>query len=319
MAADYGHLDPMLIGATSEPFDDPDYIYELKLDGERCIAILDPEEGTQLRNKRHVLMLPKVPELADLHRQVKAPCVLDGELIVIRDGRPDFFAIQRRSLMSNRFRIELAAKHYPACFTAFDLLFERGEALAHRPLMERKARLEQVVAAENERFALSRYVEGNGIAFFELAKARDLEGIVAKRRGSIYRFGERTKDWIKIKHMLDDDYVVCGYIFKENHMISLVLGQFDAGGRLLYRGHVMLGVSGAPFREIAAHPRAQGPPFDPPAGNEEAIWLVPDLVCTVQYMMRTPEGGIRHPVFKGLRRDKVPRDCVLPPEDEAKP
>ena len=83
--------------ADGEPFDSPDYIYELKLDGERCVAYLDPREGTELRNKRNVKMLPKVPELAELHKQVKKRCILDGELLIIKDGKPNFAEIQRRS------------------------------------------------------------------------------------------------------------------------------------------------------------------------------------------------------------------------------
>ena len=91
------NIHPMLIGADGEPFDSPDYIYELKLDGERCIAYLDPKEETELRNKRNVKMLPKVPELGDLHKQVKKRCILDGELLIIKDGKPNFAEIQRRS------------------------------------------------------------------------------------------------------------------------------------------------------------------------------------------------------------------------------
>lgn len=91
----------MLIGTEGEPFDSPDYIYELKVDGERCVAYLDPQTGTDLRNKRNLKVLPKVPELAALHENVSRRCILDGELAVITDGKPDFFAIQRRSLMTS--------------------------------------------------------------------------------------------------------------------------------------------------------------------------------------------------------------------------
>ena len=107
-------IKPMLIGAESGPFDDEAYIYELKVDGERCVAYLDPVEGTDLRNKRNMKMLPKVPELSGLNQNVKRRCILDGELAVITDGKPDFFAIQRRSLMTNALKIQLAARHHAA-------------------------------------------------------------------------------------------------------------------------------------------------------------------------------------------------------------
>ena len=105
---------PMLIGREGEAFDHPDYIYELKLDGERCVAYLDPKKGTELYNKRANKLISKVPELQNIHKQVRKPCVLDGELIVAVDGKPDFSKIQRRSLMTNNLRIEMAAAQYPA-------------------------------------------------------------------------------------------------------------------------------------------------------------------------------------------------------------
>jgi len=106
---------PMLIGEMQEAFDSPEYIYELKLDGERCIAYLD-KDVTELRNKRNIKMLVKVPELSNIHKQVKCRCILDGELIVIKDGKPNFYEIQRRSLMSNTFKIKLASSKLPSQF-----------------------------------------------------------------------------------------------------------------------------------------------------------------------------------------------------------
>ena len=300
---------PMLIGADSEPYDDPDSIFELKLDGERCIAYLDPSDGVELRNKRDLRMLPKVPELSELHKQVRVRCILDGELIVLRDGKPDFSEIQRRSLMSNRFRIELAARQLPATFTAFDILYHRDQPVMNRPLMERKALLARVVRSETPRMAVSRYIETAGAAFFQLAKDQGLEGVVGKRKDSLYHPGKRTTDWIKVKNLLDDDFVVCGYIPKDNHMFSIVLGQFQDGA-LVYRGHVTLGVRGRAFDRVLQQVRVMRPPFAaPPRGNEEAVWLRPALVCTVSSLERTDGGGIRHPVFKGLRDDKTPEEC----------
>lgn len=303
------NIKPMLIGAEGEAFDSPEYLYELKLDGERCIAYLDPESGTELRNKRNIRILPKVPELTEIHRQVTCRCILDGELAVIRDGRPDFYEIQRRSLMSNPLKIELAAKQNPACFTAFDILYFEDHAVANLPLTERKALLQRAVKSETPRFAVSRVIENNGAVFYELAKAQNLEGIVAKRKDSRYYFDKRTKDWIKCKNLKDDDYVICGYIPKENHMTSVVLGQY-AKGELKYKGHVTLGVGGEGFRKIRKLPRRSLPPFEVPPGNETAIWVEPILCCTVKYMDKTAVGGLRQPVFKGIRDDKQPEECI---------
>lgn len=302
-------IKPMLIGAESGPFDDEAYIYELKLDGERCVAYLDPVEGTDLRNKRNMKMLPKVPELSGLNQNVKRRCILDGELAVITDGKPDFFAIQCRSLMTNALKIQLAARQHPACFVAFDLLYLDDHPTTNLPLMERKTLLQEAVKGENASFAVSRFVEQHGAAFYELAKAQNLEGVVAKRRDSRYYFDKRTKDWIKIKFLQDDDYVVCGYLSKDNHMTSLVLGQYREG-QLVCKGHVTLGMSGESFHQIRALPTTAASPFAIPPGSENAVWVEPSLVCTVQYMMKTETGSLRQPVFKGLRLDKSPRDCT---------
>jgi len=299
------NIKPMLIGEEGAAFDSPDYIYELKLDGERCIAYLDPNDGTELRNKRNMKMLMKVPELKDIHKHIGVRCILDGELAIIKDGKPDFAEIQRRSLMSNPIKIELAARQYPACYTAFDILYYKDHAVNNLPLMERKKLLDEVIISESARFAKSRYIEEKGIAFYELAEKQDLEGIVAKRKNSLYYFDKRTKDWIKCKNLKDDDFVVCGYIPKENNMTSIVLGQYR-DGKLINKGHVTLGVGGESFAKIKKLPNV-APLFE---DDKDTIWVEPKLVCTVKYMMKTESGGLRQPVFKGLREDKQPEECV---------
>lgn len=301
-------IKPMLIGAEGEAFDSDDYLYELKLDGERCVAYLDAD-GTDLRNKRNMKMLPKVPELSDIHRQVKCRCILDGELAVIHDGKPDFFLIQKRSMMTSPMKIELESKRHPACFTAFDILYYVDHPVTDLPLTERKKLLQSVIREENARFAMSRHIEGHGIAFYQLAERQELEGIVAKRKDSKYYFDKRTKDWIKCKYLKDSDYVVCGYIPKDNGMTSIVLGQYR-GKQLIYKGHVTLGVSGESFRKIRELPKLNQPETKNPEDNEQTVWVQPRLVCTVKYMMKTESGSLRQPVFKGLREDKQPSECI---------
>jgi bifunctional non-homologous end joining protein LigD/DNA ligase-1 len=253
-------------------------------------------------------MLPKVPELTDIHKQVSARCILDGELIILVDGKPDFFEIQRRSLTTKEFKIKLQADRYPASFVAFDILYMNSEDLTALPLMERKERL-LLAVEENDRLAVSRYVEGSGIDFYRLAEEQGLEGIVAKRQDSLYIFDKRTKDWIKIKNLQDDDFVIAGYIQKEKCVISVVLGQYDGSG-LQNQGHVTLGVSTEDFKlmeretKLVASPFSEVSPWD-----EETVWIAPNLVCTVKYMMKTATGSMRQPVFKGIRFDKQPKDC----------
>lgn len=298
---------PMLIAEMQEPFDSPDYIYELKLDGERCLAYLD-KDGITLQNKRKLLLNPRFPELSDIYKSVKTRCILDGEITVLVDGKPDFSQVQRRALMSNKFKIQLTADKNPASFTAFDILYYKDGPVMDRPLMERKTLLQKVIKSENDRLAISRYIEEHGKALYAAAAKQGLEGAVAKRKDSLYQPGKRTKDWIKFKNLLDDDFVVLGYIEKENNVVSLILGQYQES-KMIYKGHVTLGVSREDFKIISGS-KISKPPFEPPKGNENAVWIKPDLVCTVKYMELTSKGGLRQPVYKGLRDDKEPKDCI---------
>lgn len=304
---DEKNIAPMLIGETGEAFDSADFIHELKLDGIRCIAYLG-DDKTELRNKRNQRVTRIYPELSEIHRQVNGRCILDGEVFVMMDGKPYFAEMQRRALMSDKFKITLAADKFPVTFTAFDILYKDGEQIINLPLMQRKEILCNVVS-ESGRLSVSRYIDTQGIALYKLTEAQGLEGIVSKRKNSKYRFGIRTKDWIKVKNLLDDDFVVCGYIEKEKSVVSIVLGQY-AEDTLVYKGHVTLGVSGHDFAVIRAQRRLHAHPFpDFPKGNESAIWIAPDLVCTVKFMERTSNGSMRQPVFKGLRDDKLPKAC----------
>jgi len=211
--------------------------------------------------------------------------------------------------MTNPFKIKLAAEKLPVSFVAFDILYLDNEQITSKPLWERQKLLGKTVT-ESERLAVSRVTPEQGSKLYELAAAQGLEGTVAKKKDSKYYFGKRTKDWVKCKALLDEDFVVCGYYHKDGGMASVVLGSFDAG-RLIYRGHVTMGVSREDYKRITAtniigkHGHcATFPDFD------TAVWLEPELVCTVNFMEYTPGGGLRQPVFKGLRDDKHPEECV---------
>ncbi len=253
-------VSPMLIAENVHFFADEAYFYEIKWDGERCVAFLDPEAGTKLRNKRNVRMLPKVPELSQIHRQAAARCILDGELVCIVDGKPDFSVVQRRSLLSDKYKIELEAKRHPAVFIAFDCLYYDGRDLTVRPLAERREYLRRAVT-DSDRLAVSRvYGADQASELFQLTQAQGLEGIVAKRKDSLYFQRKRTKAWLKMKHLMDDDFVVCGYIDKGEHLTSIVLGQYREQ-KLVYKGHVPLGVSGEAFSVISSQTVMANPPF----------------------------------------------------------
>ncbi len=298
------NLSPMLISQMQEPFNDDKWIYELKLDGCRCIGYFD-QSGTCLRNKRNMELLPRFPELKGLHHSVSDRTVLDGELVVLRNGVPDFFELQRRTLLTDRFKIEMAASRHPASFVAYDCLYESSRNIMDQPLLERKEALQSSVR-ENGLIAISRFIPTDGIGLFHAADEKELEGVVAKRAASLYYPGKRTKDWIKFKRMADEEFVVCGYIRKNSRTFSIILGKYH-NGAYIYKGHVTLGVT----KETVSQLRESGiTPFTAipaDAGNESAIWVYPDRVCTVEYMPNT-KNSLRQAVFKGFRTDMVPED-----------
>lgn len=301
-------IKPMLIAEMMEPFDSDQYVYELKFDGIRCLTYID-QDSVDLRNKRDFRLLPRFPELQDIHKNIKHKCILDGELAVIINGVPEFHVVQRRSVLTDPFKIELASKKSPATFVAFDVIYFNGELVNDRPLMERKQLLKECVHEENERLAYSRYIEQCGVKLFELAEQQHLEGIVAKRKDSLYWFGKETKDWIKIKVMKDEDFVLCGYILKPNNMTSFIIGQYR-GNELVYKGHITLGASLRKLNQYKYSVTEQSPFKNVPPGNEKAVWLMPELVCTIEYM---PDNSIerRQATLKSIRDDKLPLECQI--------
>ena len=304
---DTKNIKPMLLSEIHEPFDSPDYIFELKLDGIRCIVYND-ENNIEIRNKRNMRLNSTYPELYDIHKQIKRRCILDGEIVLMNNGKPDFFELQKRSMMSNMTKIEFTASKLPVSFSAFDILYINNEQITNKPLMDRKEMLDDAVI-ESEKMAVSRYIPDTGISFYNLTVEKELEGIVAKRKDSRYYIDKTTKEWVKIKNLLDDDFVICGYILKPNNIVSLILGAYD-NGNLINQGHVILGISGNTFNKIKEVKKINIPQFED-AEENQIIWIEPKLVCTVQYMMRTKTYGLRQPVFKGLRDDKAPEDCII--------
>lgn len=293
---------PMLIVRQMEAFDDPGWIYELKMDGFRVLAYVDPDK-IDFRNKRNMRMAGKFPELKDIYQNVKERCILDGEIAVLVNGVPDFYRLQKRTLFTDPFKIKLEADRNPACFVAFDCLYRDGQELLWEPLMERKEQLSALVE-ETPRIAVSRFVEGQGRALYAAAEERKLEGVVAKKKDSLYFMGKRTKDWVKFKRMADEDYVVAGYIQKGRHIFSLIIGKYR-DGRLFYKGHVTSGVTKEAVSVLTV---TEKNPFRMlPAEDKDAVWVQPDHVCIVEYMPNL-KNALRQPVFKGFRADVLPEE-----------
>lgn len=297
------NISPMPLYEVKEPFDDKNCIYELKLDGIRCLAYID-SHSVVLQNKRYKDVTDIYPELSQMNRCVKKRVILDGELVCLIDGKPNFYALQTRSLMQDKFRIKLASNKNPIQFCAFDILYYNGQDLTNKPLMERKAVLEKSVT-EGNGLSISRYIEEYGIAFFNLAKQQELEGIVAKKKDGLYHIGKRTRDWVKIKVMQDEDLLICGYQPDENgYPKDLILGYYDENNVLQCRGKVYLGVSKQERKIIYDFAQNNTVPQPHFPKYKNVVWLNPELMGTAHFMQETESGGMRQPVWKGIREDK---------------
>lgn len=298
------NISPMLLEHISKPFNSEDYIFELKLDGIRCLAYLD-ERQTILKNKRNKDVTDVYPELKQIHKQIKKRCILDGELVSLnKDGSPNFFALQKRSLLTDKFRIELEMEKNKVNFVAYDILYLDDKQTTNLTLTERKKLLKNNIK-ENELLSISRIVENEGIKLFELTQQLSLEGIVAKKKTSTYQIGKRSKDWIKIKNLIDEDFYICGLMFDKDNQIKDLVLTTKANGKYINRGKVYLNISKDEQNFILkfALKHTKNKPLFDIYSDKNILWIEPKLVCTVQYMMLTKDGKMRQPVFKGLRTD----------------
>ncbi len=303
-------VSPMLMYEKGRPFDDPRYIYEEKIGGERCLAYLD-SKGTRLICSRCSQITDKFPELQNLHRFVEAKCILDGELVVSAEKESLAAAFKKRVYLDNSMMVWLASKAMPAAFVAFDILYYLDRQITQFPLIARKKLLERVVS-QNKRLALARFVEETGTAFFETAKARKLMGVVAKKKSAPYLMGEQSRDWIMIRNVQEDIFIVCGYVVKEGRLVCLALGKFNRMGKLVFRGFVPARLSSREAVIISRQSRYSKHPFvfDPPRLNAKVTWIRPRLVCTVGYVDIGPGGTLQGTEFGRLCMDKTACDTV---------
>jgi DNA ligase D-like protein (predicted ligase)/DNA ligase D-like protein (predicted polymerase)/DNA ligase D-like protein (predicted 3'-phosphoesterase) len=308
--------EPMMAVLTAEAFDDDEWLFEVKWDGHRCLANLGT--ATRLTSRTRRDMTAQFPELIDMHRQLAARnAVVDGEIVALdRDGRPSFERMQDRF---HRTPEELARNkgRVPVQFLAFDLLWLDGQPLLDLPLVERRARLNEVLV-ETRDIRLSQVVEGAGRRFFEQVRELQLEGIVAKRAASPYRPGIRSHDWRKIKALCLQDCVIVGWTpgkgGRAATLGSLLLAVYD-DGRLRYAGNVGTGFTHAFLADLLERlqglqvPAAMFEGFEGTPRPRGARFVRPELVCEVEYLKWTQDDKLRAASFKGLRPDKPPTDA----------
>ncbi|HVA26698.1 MAG TPA: non-homologous end-joining DNA ligase [Candidatus Baltobacteraceae bacterium] len=290
---------PELATVIEEPFDNDEWLFELKWDGYRAIASIDANHKLSLKSRNGNDLLAQFPDLADVaHAFKRVPIVVDGEIVSLdKNGRSDFSRLQ-----------EYAEKGGSLTFVAFDLLYADGRDLRKTPLEERKALLEKIIADDTV-VLYSKHVIGKGKALFAQAKKNHLEGIIGKKRASLY-YERRTRDWVKIKAQLNQEFVVGGWTDPRGSREgfgSLLLGAYK-GKALHFVGAVGTGFSGKRIAEIMKKleklARVTSPFANEVEANAGIHWVKPELVAEVRFTEWTHDRHLRHPAFLGLRTDK---------------
>ncbi|HEY8828918.1 MAG TPA: non-homologous end-joining DNA ligase [Jatrophihabitantaceae bacterium] len=303
----------MLATAVTELPSGEGWAFEFKWDGVR--ALLDvSEQGVTIRSRAGNEVTAAYPELATLAGKV-GDALLDGEIVAFVDGQPSFERLQTRMHVRSAAEARRLAADTPVTFMAFDLLRRYGVDLSGRPYAERRATLERW-GAERPDWTISPMFD-DGAATTAAAREHGLEGVVAKRLGAPYRAGARSPDWRKLRFVRAGDFVVVGWEAsgdRPGELSSLVLGYHPAGGMMTYAGKVGSGLSSQIATRLQSElvARTGCPlPHPPPRTAGRAVhWVEPRLVVEVEFASWTTEGRLRHPVFRGVRKDKRADEAV---------
>lgn len=308
---------PMLATLVNEPFDDPDWQYEVKWDGYRALAFINKGE-VDLLSRNNKSFNEKFYPIYDLLLTWKMNAVFDGEILVLNNkGVSNFGSLQN-------WRSEADGE---LVFYVFDMLWYEGKNLTELPLYQRQAILNDILPTDDDRVRLGKVFKASGVDFFDAAKRMGLEGIIAKKMDSTYATDRRSKEWLKIKVQKRQEVVIAGFTKNADtskSFSSLLLGIYEKG-KLQYVGKVGTGFSDklqktmmeqfkpiiidkSPFESI---PDVNKPSrFRPNPPKAKATWLKPELVCEVAFTEVTDDGVFRHPSFQGMREDKKAKEVV---------
>ena len=311
------NIKPMKATLVDAPFDDADWIFEVKWDGYRAIAVID-KNGAELISRNNI-PFDKYYPINQILKGWQVNAVIDGEILVLNDkGLSDFGALQN-------WRSEADGN---LVYYVFDILWYEGKNLMSLPLIQRQAILKEVMPANDDRVRQSKVFPTNGVGFFEAAEKIGLEGIIAKKSNSIYTSDLRSKEWLKIKVQRRQEVIIAGFTKNAGTakaFSALVLAVYD-GNKLHYVGKVGTGFSDKMQKEMMARFKpliTDKSPFDvepdvdkpsrfrPQRMGAKPTWLKPELVGEVAFAEVTSDGIFRQASFKGLRDDKKATDVIL--------
>lgn len=281
---------PMLLGQVNKPFNNSNYLYEIKLDGMRAIIYASPKEVI-IKSRNNIDVTLHYPELQRIKDNVSKRVIFDGEIVILEDGKISFSALQERMHLKNNYSIDKLSKSNPVTFIVFDILYEDKD-LINIPLIDRKNILNKYI--DTSYFIKNKVIDTKGIELFKVIKKLNLEGIVAKEKDSIYEVSRRSNSWLKIKNFQEGIFLIGGYrVNKGSYGVTLVLGEY-VNKDLLYVGKVIVGIKSSIYRDVLEIKKISKSPFRD-YSSHNVIYIKPLLSCKVYYTEKTKSNHLRHP------------------------
>lgn len=296
-------IKPMMAQLVDKPFNNKEWLFEIKWDGYRTVADIRHGE-VNLYSRNGNSFNERFPIIRDDFKSVDKESIFDGEIVVVDDrGRSNFQLLQEYLITGKGNLI----------YYVFDLPYYDNYDLTSLPLTQRREILKTILPkTKNVRFSED-YIE-NGVQFFNAAIKQDLEGIMAKKKSSPYEIGKRGRDWLKIKNHMQQEAIICGYTKPKNTRLgfrALVLGVYDKD-RLVHIGNVGTGFDekllSALLKEMLPLTQEKQTVDDYLGPTKDVTWVKPKLVCEVRFQEWTKDGRMRQPVFLGIRTDKKPKE-----------
>jgi DNA ligase D-like protein (predicted ligase) len=292
-----------------------EWLWEIKFDGYRSLAVKSGT-GVTLFSRRRKFLNRQFPYIVEALADLPAGTVIDGELVAIDEsGRPNFNLLQNFGAETSRIQ-----------YYVFDLLCLKGHDLIRLPLIERRGLLKSLVVVKDKRISIADYFEASPKDLLSAVREQGLEGIIGKRKDSVYQPGKRSGAWIKYRVNRGQEFVIGGYFPGAHGIDSLIVGYYE-GDKLMYVARTRNGFVPASRRQVFSKlkhlvtpncpfvnlPETRRSRFGEELNAEKmkkAVWLKPEAVAQIEFLEWTEGDRIRHSKFVGLREDKNPRSVV---------
>jgi len=301
-------IKPMLAELVKEPFDDKDWVFEVKFDGYRALSKLNGKGSVDLYSRNFISFNDRFTSLAKELTKIRHQVLLDGEVVIEdKKGNSSFQLLQNYQKTGQG-----TLKYY-----VFDLLHLDGNSTRGLPLKDRKELLKLLLRKSKlKNIFYSVHRDKHGRRFFTFAKKKKLEGIIAKNKSSLYHAGKRTGDWKKIKITYEQEAIICGITGPQGarkYFGSLILGAYHKG-KLQYIGNAGTGFSETALEDLHKKFKARFSTISPfheiVKAKGKIQWLKPYFVCEIKFTEWTTDNHMRHPVYLGLREDKKANEVV---------